>query len=77
MVKKCKLKNDLICLESVLNQYTTVSFGKLGNTILQSSFAEERAGSDPEQQNPEDMGRLSDAFAIDCSAPIYSMTDIK
>ena len=56
MVKKCKLKNDLICLESVLNQYPSVSFGKLGNTILQCSFADERAGSDPEKQYPGDMG---------------------
>ena len=56
MVKKCKLKNDLICLESVLNLYPSVSFGILGNTILQCSFADERAGSDPEKQYPGDMG---------------------
>ena len=53
---KCKLKNDLICLESVLNQYPSVSFGKLGNTILQCSFADERAEPDPEKQYPGDMG---------------------
>ena len=56
MVKKCKLKNDLICLESVLNQYPSVSFGKLGNTILQCSFADEGAEPDPEKQYPGDMG---------------------